>query len=159
MIPFDLPHDRSRPRESDLPEEVYHSIYGLVPRLTVEVLLVSDEGILLVERQMGPCKGLWHIPGGTVRYGESLPAAARRIGLGELGLTLTTSQVIGVIEYPSHLAAGIDWPVGMVIPAVTEDRQIAEHARWFHLLPKEMHEEQRSFLESIDLDDLPRSAH
>ncbi|MGC8480678.1 MAG: NUDIX domain-containing protein [Acidimicrobiales bacterium] len=158
MISFEPPVDRTRPRERDLPEEVFHAIYGLVPRLTVEVLLVSDGGVLLTKRRSGPCKGLWHIPGGTVRYGESLADAAARIGLRELGLVLTTHEMIGVIEYPSHLAAGIDWPVGVVIPAVSNGRLNSDDARWFDVLPREMHEEQRSFLEAIDLRTLPHSS-
>jgi len=53
-----------------LPQAEYESIYAKVPRRTVELVIVSSKRILLSRRQTGPCAGLWHIPGGTVRFGE-----------------------------------------------------------------------------------------
>jgi ADP-ribose pyrophosphatase YjhB (NUDIX family) len=154
---FDLSHNRSEPRRDDLPQALYHAIYGLVPRLTAELLIISETGVLLTKRQFGPCKGLWHLPGGTVRYGERLTDAAVRIGSTELGCVLATFPPIGIIEYPSHLAAGIDWPVGVVVPSQTMAAITLESAQWFEQLPDDIHEEQRVFLESVDRSGLPRS--
>jgi hypothetical protein len=50
-----------------LPQAEYEEIYAKVPRLTVEVVIVSSDGVLLARRQAGPCQGLWHIAG-TVSF-------------------------------------------------------------------------------------------
>ena len=60
------------------PDE-FRDIYSKVPRLTVEVVLRSPAGVLLTLRDIEPCRGLWHLPGGTVRYGEKLLDAVRRV--------------------------------------------------------------------------------
>ena len=33
--------------------------------------------VYLTKRSIEPCKGLWHLPGGTVRFGESLTEAGK----------------------------------------------------------------------------------
>ena len=96
-----------------LPQAEYEAIYAKVPRLTVEVIIASSDGILLARRKTGPCAGLWHIPGGTVRFGEPLTDAVQRVANQELGVEVTIDRVLGYIEYPSHLARGLDWPVGI----------------------------------------------
>ncbi|HZU79270.1 MAG TPA: NUDIX domain-containing protein, partial [Acidimicrobiales bacterium] len=66
-------------------------------------MIRDAEGVLLVERQRGPCRGLWVLPGGTVRFGEGLDAAVRRIGRDELARVVRAGAMLGIIEYPSHL--------------------------------------------------------
>ena len=83
----------------------------------MEVVIASEAGVLLTKREAGPCQGLWHIPGGTVRFGEALTAAVARVARHELGLEATAQELLGYIEYPSHLEAGLDWPVGMAFRA------------------------------------------
>ena len=45
-----------------LPEAEYRAIFQKVPRLTVEVVICSDLGVLLARRIGGPCDGLWSLP-------------------------------------------------------------------------------------------------
>jgi 8-oxo-dGTP pyrophosphatase MutT (NUDIX family) len=82
------------------------NIYSKEPRLTVEVVIIAANqgGVLLSRRQTGPCRGLWHIPGGTVRFGERLTEAACRVPRGELGLVVDVGPMIGYIE-PFYLFA------------------------------------------------------
>jgi 8-oxo-dGTP diphosphatase len=140
-----------------LPQAEYEQIYARVPRLTVEVILSSEDGVLLTLRQNGPCEGLWHIPGGTVRYGEPLADAVHRVARDELGIQVTIDGVLGYIEYPSHLAKGLDWPVGIafgvhpVTPPESPIRAQDAYMRWFERLPSAMHEEQKVFLLEHDL--------
>jgi ADP-ribose pyrophosphatase YjhB (NUDIX family) len=101
-----------------LPEEEFNSIYGRVPRLTVEVLVELPAGLVLARRDIEPCIGQWHIPGGTVHFGESLPEAVRRVAAAELGLEVTPGALVGYIEYPRMHADGYPgWPVGMAFTA------------------------------------------
>jgi ADP-ribose pyrophosphatase YjhB (NUDIX family) len=131
-----------------LPQDEYESIFARVPRLTVEVVLAHDDQIFLTRRSSGPRAGLWHLPGGTVRFGEPVADAVARIGRDELGVELVADGLLGVIEYPSHLEAGIDWPVGLAFSCRLEDRppMSSEAACWFSTLPAEIHDEQSEFL-------------
>ena len=101
-----------------LPQDEFDWIFSRVPRLTVEVVIASaDRGVLLALRDFGPCKGLWHLPGGTVRFGEPVVDAVKRVALDELGLTVSVGELLGYIEYPSHYNHGLDSPVGLAFRA------------------------------------------
>ena len=140
-----------------LPQAEYEAIYAKVPRLTVEVVISSPHGVLLTRREMGPCQGLWHIPGGTVRFGEPLTDAVRRVAGQELDIEVTADRLLGYIEYPSHLARGVDWPVGIAFRAEMATSSAGrpwarpEVAGWFSRLPDEMHDEQKEFLKAHGL--------
>ena len=139
-----------------LSQAEFDEIFSKVPRLTVEVVLSSPGGVLLARRDRGPCAGLWSLPGGTVRYGEPAVDAARRVAADELGLTVEVGELLGYLEYPSHLAQGIDWPVGIalscrVAPGSPPLALPDEEAAWFVDLPAAMHGEQRRFLRHLDL--------
>lgn len=131
-----------------LPQAEFDWIFSRVPRLTAELAIAEpSRGFLLLLRDRGPCQGLWHLPGGTVRFGERVIDAARRVGRDELGLTVDVRELLGYIEYPSHYENGLDSPVGLAFRAVLP-AQAATPAgcRWFETLPDLMHAEQRDFL-------------
>ena len=134
-----------------LPHAEFDSIYARVPRLTVEVVIVSPtKGVVLTFRTFGPCRGLWHIPGGTVRFGEPLLDAVVRVAQGELGVTVRVGELLGYIEYPSHYERGLDCPVGLAFAAEIVDGKLPEtDCGWFAELPSAMHDEQRSFLGNV----------
>jgi ADP-ribose pyrophosphatase YjhB (NUDIX family) len=149
------PADRapSHPLTGPLPQDEFDWIFSRVPRLTVEVVIASsDRGVLLALRDFGPCQGLWHLPGGTVRFGEPATEAVKRVARDELGLAVTARGLLGYIEYPSHYNNGLDSPVGLafrVHPAVTEmpeEHALRSECAWFTTLPNDMHDEQRDFL-------------
>lgn len=135
-----------------LPQAEFEAIFSRVPRLTVEVVIRDPgRGVLLALRETGPCRGLWHLPGGTVRFGEAVRAAVTRVADGELGLAVTAAELLGYIEYPSHYENGLDSPVGLAFAAEPTDgppaaESLAGHCRWFSSLPVELHDEQRDFL-------------
>jgi ADP-ribose pyrophosphatase YjhB (NUDIX family) len=136
-----------------LPQDEFDWIFSRVPRLTVEVVITSnDRGLLLALRDSGPCKGLWHLPGGTVRFGEPVTEAVRRVALDELGLTVSVGELLGYIEYPSHYDNGLDSPVGLAfrsqppIAGMPHERDLRSGCAWFTTLPENMHDEQREFL-------------
>ena len=99
------------------PDE-FRDIYSKVPRLTVEVVIRSPAGVLLTLRDIEPCRGLWHLPGGTVRFGEKLFDAVRRVAATELGIDVVAAHPLGYIEYPSHHENGLDSPVGIAFDVV-----------------------------------------
>jgi len=139
-----------------LSEAEFQEIYRRVPRLTAEVALTGAAGVLLTRRAIEPCRGTWHLPGGTLRFGERLADAVTRVARRELGIHVLESRMLGVIEYPSHYENGLDSPVGIVF-LVTRHRgelavgpEASDHG-WFRRLPAAMHPEQVRFLEDAGL--------
>lgn len=131
------------------PEE-FNYIYSTVPRLTVEILIKNEEGILLTKRAIQPCQGQWHLPGGTVKFGEPLVSAVKRIAKRELGIEVTQAINVGIIEYPSHYLHGLDSPVGIVFKCSVKGdmKQNNESLTygWFKKIPSPMHADQDKYL-------------
>lgn len=75
------------------------------PVVAVGAVIFRDDCVLLVERKHPPNQGQWAIPGGKVRLGESLTAAAKREILEETGITikpLNPIHTFEVIEKDQH---------------------------------------------------------
>ncbi len=133
-----------------LPKPEYDAIFSRVPRLCVEVVIATeDRGVLLALRDIPPNVGAWHIPGGTVLFGEPLTQALRRVALDELGLEVVPGELLGYIEYPSHYENGLDSPVGLAFRCAVADGDAAAAppgCKWFAHLPEGLYAEQREFL-------------
>lgn len=138
--------------EFPLTGEEFKTFYAKVPRLTVEILLRDDSGrVYLTKRSIEPCKGQWHLPGGTVWFGEALSDSIKRIAKRELGISVTTLRSVGHIEYPSHCKNGLDSPFGVVFEISDYQGQIIANQEaaaedWFASLPNDMHVDQGKFL-------------
>src|ERR1700722_3107481 len=88
--------------EWPLSKEEFEHVYSKVPRLTVEIMVRDESGALyLTRRSIDPCKGQWHLPGGTVQFGESLIDAVGRVAMRELSISVHKATDCGYIEYPS----------------------------------------------------------
>ncbi|HTP20081.1 MAG TPA: NUDIX hydrolase [Solirubrobacteraceae bacterium] len=135
-----------------LPKSEFDSIFSRVPRLCVEVVIVAPgRGVLLARRDIPPNVGAWHIPGGTVLFGEPLVEAVKRVARRELGLEVAVGELLGYIEYPSHYENGLDSPVGLafrtdVVPALPDEDDLPDGCAWFSRLPAGLYAEQRDFL-------------
>ena len=68
------------------------------PLATVDVIVESDEGIVLVRRRHPPLG--WALPGGFVDRGESVAQAARREAKEETGLDVELTELLGVYSDP-----------------------------------------------------------
>jgi ADP-ribose pyrophosphatase YjhB (NUDIX family) len=140
-----------------LSQAEYSYIYSRVPRVTVEIVITSEAGVLMTLRNIDPCRGLWHLPGGTVRFGERLTEAVQRIARRELGIRVRSVKLLGYLEYPSHYENGLDCPVGIAFGVVDYEGSVrvneeAGGCNWFTELPSEMHAEQAEFLHSLRRD-------
>lgn len=135
-----------------LTSEEFDAIYGKVTRLTVEVIVVTSTGIVLSKRSIQPCIGQWHIPGGTVRFGEFVADAVVRIAREELGVEVRIVKSLGYIEYPDMLKNGYKgWPVGMAFEVAITSGELqgsyqGEEVRCFTQIPENTIFEQRTFL-------------
>jgi 8-oxo-dGTP diphosphatase len=72
--------------------------YPKVPLIGVGIIVKKNEYILLVNRANEPKKGLWSIPGGRVRLGESIREAAEREVLEECAIHIRLSDVVSVVD-------------------------------------------------------------
>ncbi len=70
------------------------------PLVTVDIIIESKGGIVLIERKNQPLG--WALPGGFVDYGESLEHAAEREALEETGLHITLKQQFGTYSDPGR---------------------------------------------------------
>ena len=80
-------------------EKEFINIYEQVPRLCVDLLVQTKDGILLTKRAISPCKGYWHFPGGTVYLKETLNKAVKRVAKEELNLDVKVIKDIGWMEF------------------------------------------------------------
>ncbi|MDP4001488.1 MAG: NUDIX hydrolase [bacterium] len=138
-------------------EEEFKSIYSKVPRLCVEVVIQSQEGILLTLRSLPSWNNQWHLPGGTVLFGEKLEDSVKRVAEDELGASVTVDQMIGIIEYPSEQkergyghGIGIAYLCYLNSPDIKLNAEASE-AKFFQSAPENIIQEQRYFLKSKKL--------
>jgi ADP-ribose pyrophosphatase YjhB (NUDIX family) len=82
-----------------LSSQEFEAIYSKVPRLCVEVIIKSKEGIVLSLRAVPPCIGQWHLPGGTVFFNESMEQTVKRVAKEECGLNVAIERMLHYIDY------------------------------------------------------------
>lgn len=70
------------------------------------VVIDGSRRLLLVKRGKEPAKGLWSVPGGLVRPGETMRQAVRRETMEETGLLVTPGEIATVAESIIPDAAG-----------------------------------------------------
>lgn len=68
------------------------------PSVAVGAIVVHDGSLLLVRRGRGVAVGKWSIPGGHVRFGESLHEAVVREVREETGLDVEVESFAGWVE-------------------------------------------------------------
>jgi len=87
------------------------------------------------------------LPGGTVRFGEPLAEAVKRVAHDELELTITVGTMLGYIDYPSHYNNDLDTPVGLAFSvSKLGGPEQPRSSKWFRALPDNMHDEQHALL-------------
>ena len=81
--------------------ERHHSTtrqYPDAPRPAVGAVVFKGDAVLLVQRANPPSRGVWAIPGGRVRLGETLQAAAEREILEETGVVIRANAPVLVYD-------------------------------------------------------------
>lgn len=114
--------------------------YPAEPRVGVGALVVHEQQVLLVRRARPPAVGVWALPGGRVRLGETLRQAVEREVREETGVSVRARDVLHCFELIEHDTQGAvrfhyvvvdlraDYLAGT--PAGGGD---AREARWFAL--------------------------
>ena len=69
------------------------------PRMGVCAAVIKNDEILLVRRGIAPSKGLWGMPGGSVKLGESLKQVAERETTEETGIVVKAIEDICTLDF------------------------------------------------------------
>lgn len=103
------------------------------PVLGVGALIEQNDQVLLIRRTKPPAQGMWALPGGKVRLGESIKAAAEREILEETGLNIVAGEQIycfELIDIPRFHYVVIDVRARIVGGALNPGDDVRE-ALWF----------------------------
>ncbi|HDQ04550.1 MAG TPA: NUDIX domain-containing protein [Deltaproteobacteria bacterium] len=73
--------------------------YPAKPIIGVGAIVQKDEKILLVKRGVEPSLGLWAIPGGTLKLGESMRQCAERETREETGITIKAGEGVYTFDF------------------------------------------------------------
>ena len=95
----------------------FKKIYSAVPRLSVDVIVKSKEGVALTLRSIVPHKNQLHIPGSTVLYRETAAMTAERVARDELGVSISAPKLLGYIEYDEERERGFGRSLSLVFLA------------------------------------------
>lgn len=98
------------------------------PKLMVDVVIPSEEGIVLVRRGSDPFEGRWALPGGFVEVGETVEEAATRETAEETGLAVEISRLVGVYSDPDRDPRGHNVSVAFVVQVLGGDLVAASDA-------------------------------
>lgn len=127
----------------------FSDLYSKVPRLCVDVVIKTSKGVLLSKRNIPPAKGMWHFPGGTVLFGETLEQTAKRVAKEELGIDVVIKEQIGVIQYDKKYAIGQSVSVAYSAEPKSDKFQIDEETtevKYFKKIPSETIPDTAEFL-------------
>lgn len=137
-----------------LPFETFRMIYSQVPRLCVEVVLQTPKGILLTKRSIEPYKGMWHLPGGTVLFGETMEEAVVRVAKEEVNVTVTDMNLIAPLYYKDEeKVKGYGWTISIAFNvdgdySNVQGSEQGEEFAFFLSVPDNTVSDQKTFLES-----------
>ena len=82
-----------------LSDDEWATIVRNVPIVSVDLVVLTDDGVVLAKRTNEPAKGEWFVPGGRVRKGERLEDAVHRVAKEELGIEVEIVESLGAYEH------------------------------------------------------------
>ncbi len=98
------------------------------PKLMVDVVVPSEEGVVLIRRGSDPYKGMWALPGGFVELGETVEDAAIRETKEETNLDVELERLVGVYSDPDRDPRGHNVSVTFLARATGGDAEAATDA-------------------------------
>lgn len=139
-----------------LTHKEFKEIFSKVPRLAVEAVIMTPDGIVLTKRKIVPRPGTWHVPGGTMQKGETIAQAVKRVAKAETGIDVELVKMLGVVEY--DFKGYFSQPIGLAhlvrpknINFKMKVDENAEDIRIFEKLPPNTFKEHRQFLKRFSI--------
>ena len=154
------PYDGMETDDEWVPEELFSAFVSRMPQVCVDVILETEEGILVAKRDIHP--PVWFWPGNRLYKGERLREAAHRVADEELGIDVRIRDQYGPYAHfwadssvqgsPSRHTVN---PVFHVEPAngdyeITLDDQHSDY-RFLTAVEDGLHEYVRLYLEDNDI--------
>ena len=90
-----------------VPSDIWTTVVSNVPIPSVDLVVRTNQGVILARRQNEPAKGEWFVPGGRIQKGEKRVEAVQRVAQKELGVSVRIEQELGAYD---HLYAESDVP-------------------------------------------------
>lgn len=81
----------------------YDFIYSRSPRVCVDLVIKIGPVIHLIKREIQPYKNKWHLPGGRIRFRESIKNAIQRIALTEINTKVKIKNILGFMEFTREI--------------------------------------------------------
>ncbi len=98
------------------------------PKIMVDVVIPSGDGIVLIRRGSDPYKDMWALPGGFVEVGETVENAAVREAKEETNLDVELESLVGVYSDPDRDPRGHNVSVTFLARITDGDPQAATDA-------------------------------
>src|SRR5919199_5246443 len=98
------------------------------PKLMVDVVIPSEDGVVLIRRGSDPFEGQWALPGGFVEIGETVREAAVREAAEETGLAVEVAHLVGVYSDPDRDPRGHNVSVAFLVRVLSGDLAAATDA-------------------------------
>ena len=100
-------------KRNGLPESLFLCISSLIPIANVDLFILNKSGQLLLSYRDDAYFGCgWHIPGGCLRFGETMSQRIHKTAISELGVDVkhdtTPLAVRDVIKEPFAMASNPD---------------------------------------------------
>ncbi len=137
-----------------LSRENYKFIFEKIPRLCVDLIIKSADGLLLSLRDIEPNKGVWHFPGGMVHKNESIRDATKRIAQKETGLIIKMKDCLGYMEFPNEqMNDFVRHSVSIAISATVVGGQLkndfqSKELKYFKTLPEKIYPGQEIYIKN-----------
>ncbi len=131
----------------------YPKEYSKVPRIRVDAVVKKGGGFILVKRDVASRKGYWYLPGGTVKLGEPLREAVRRVVRKETGLRVKVKRQLRFLEYSR--SSGLREKIGIAFTAEAKSGFVRcdenrENVKIFQRVPKKVIPEQTALLHDLE---------
>ena len=128
-----------------LPQPVFNFISALTPLVNVDLLVTDEQGRILLAMRDDEFDGMvWHIPGGIIRYRETLEERLQRTAENELGCRVAFEQTPLAVNqlFADHAVRGhfISFLYHCTLPKgfVVKDKEQFQHGDlcWFEKCPE-----------------------
>jgi ADP-ribose pyrophosphatase YjhB (NUDIX family) len=115
-------------------------------------VVANKNGVLLTYRRIPPA-GKWHLPGGTVLFGETQDEAVKRVCLEELGVDAKIEKLLGVINFDpkknkESIGHGVSVAYKIELEGVIQLNEQASKYKFFKNSPTKIFKEHKDFLSS-----------
>lgn len=98
------------------------------PKIMVDVVIPSEDGVVLIRRGSEPYEGMWALPGGFVEVGETVENAAVREAKEETNLDVELERLVGVYSEPGRDPRGHNVSVTFLAHATGGEPEAATDA-------------------------------